>query len=198
MENKLEKYSSNIEQNYWEGKGVYQAELDRLTKKFMPTSGRARNYIGEVIRAINRLYYEFCNNGNCNALDCETIPGEWVECSRCAGVGYTEEEYDDGEVCAEECPDCGGDGGYYEEDEEEYSLNKFFGNFIELLNQFFSERNASDGIVALNGVKSIIENQYAPIAVNIHTYDSLIDNVVWLVLQEEDNESPIPSWYENN
>lgn len=183
MENKLEKYSSNIEQNYWEGKGVYQAELDRLTKKFMPASGRARNYIGEVIRAINRLYYEFCNNGNCNALNSEIIPGEWVECEYCRGEG---------------CSYCDDDGGYYEEDDYEYSVDKFFDNFLELLNQFISERNASDGIVALNGVKSIIENQFSTSKENIHTYDSLIDIVVWLVLQEEDNESPIPSWYENN
>ena len=183
MENKVEKRSSNNEQSYWDGNGVYQAELQRLTNKFMPASGRAKNYIAEVVRAVNRLYYEFCNNGNCNALDCQVIPGDWVECGSCRGEG---------------CSDCDDDGGYYEEDDYEYSVDGFYGNFIDLLNQFFSERNASDGIIALDGVKSIIENQYSPIAVNIHTYDSLIDNVVWLVLQEEDNQEPIPSWYTNN
>lgn len=57
-------------QHYWNNNGAQQQEMDRLTEKFMPARGCAENFTGEVVRAINRLYYEFCNNGNCNALDC--------------------------------------------------------------------------------------------------------------------------------
>ena len=35
----------------------------------METSGSSQTLNGEVVRAINRLYYEFCNNGNCNAVE---------------------------------------------------------------------------------------------------------------------------------
>jgi hypothetical protein len=185
-------------QHYWNNNGAQQQEMDRLTKKFMPTSGCAENFTGEVVRAINRLYYEFCNNGNCNALDCETTPGEWVECSRCGGDGYIREEYDDGEVCEEECPDCGGEGGYYEEDEEEYSLNKFFGNFIELIRQYFEKKNCKEGIEAIDDVQRVIENNCNTEECNISKYDKVVDYVIWLVLNDEDNKDPIPEWYAND
>lgn len=177
-------------QHYWDNNGAQQEEMDRLTKKFMPTSGCAENFTGEVIRAINRLYYEFFNNGNCNALDCETIPGEWVECSHCGGVGYYEEDEED-------CPECGGEGGYYEEDIEEYSLNEFFGNFIELIRQFFEQRNCDEGIKAVNDVQSVIENNFNPTEYHMSKYDRMVDYVIWLVLNDEDNQEPIPGWYEN-
>lgn len=54
---------------YWNGKGANQQEFIRLSNKFMETSGSSQTLNGEVIRAINRLYYEFCNNGNCNAVE---------------------------------------------------------------------------------------------------------------------------------
>lgn len=184
-------------QHYWNNEGAQQKEMDRLTEKFMPAKGCAENFTGEVVRAINRLYYEFCNNGNCNALDCETTPGEWVECSRCGGVGYTKEEYDDGEVCAEECPDCDGEGGYYEEDECEYSLNEFFGNFIKLIRQYFEQKNCKEGIEVIDDVQRVIENNGDTTEYNMSKYDRVVDYIVWLVLNDEDNQEPIPEWYEN-
>ena len=184
-------------QHYWNNEGAQQKEMDRLTEKFMPVQGCAENFTGEVVRAINRLYYEFCNNGNCNALDCEITPGEWVECSRCGGVGYTEEEYDDGEVYAQECPDCGGEGGYYEEDEEEYSLNEFFGNFIKLIRQYFEQKNCKEGIEVIDDVQRVIENNGDTTEYNMSKYDRVVDYIVWLVLNDEDNQEPIPEWYEN-
>ena len=184
-------------QHYWNNNGAQQQEMDRLTEKFMPAKGCAENFTGEVVRAINRLYYEFCNNGNFNALNCETTPGEWVEYSRCGGIGYTEEEYDDGEVCAEECPDCGGEGGYYEEDEEEYSLNGFFGNFIKLIRQYFEQKNCKEVIEVIDDVQRVIENNGDITEYNMSKYDRVIDYIVWLVLNDEDNQEPIPDWYEN-
>ena len=185
-------------QHYWFNNGAQQNEMDRLTEKFMPARGCAENFTGEVVRAINRLYYEFCNNGNYNALDCETTPGEWVECSRCNGVGYTEEEYDDGEVCPEECPDCGGEGGYYEEDECEYSLNSFYENFIKLIRQYFTEKNCKEGVEAIDDVQRVIENRCDTSEYNMSKYDRVVDYIVWLVLNDEDNQEPIPAWYTNN
>lgn len=63
---------STPDQHYWNDNGGNEQELKRLTEKFMPASGRAENLVGEVIRAVNRLYYEFCNNGNGSkeAIEC--------------------------------------------------------------------------------------------------------------------------------
>lgn len=188
---------STPNQHYWNNNGAQQQEMDRLTEKFVPARGCAENFTGEVVRAINRLYYEFCNNGNCNALDCETTPGEWVTCSRCGGMGYTEEKYDDGEVCTEECPECGGEGGYYEEDEEEYSLNEFFGNFIKLIRQYFEQKNCKEGIEVIDDIQRVIENHCDTLEYNMSKYDRVVDYIVWLVLNDEDNQEPIPEWYKN-
>lgn len=189
---------SDKSQHYWDNNGAQQAELDRLTKKFMPAGGCAKNFTGEVIRAINRLYYEFCNNGNCNALDCETIPGDWVECTHCDGIGYTQEEYDDGEIISEECSVCGGEGGYYEEDEYDYSLDEFFGNFLNLIRHYCKSKECWEGVEAVDEVQRIVENGAKPIDVHISAYDRMVDYVVWLVLNDEDNEQAIPGWYTNN
>jgi hypothetical protein len=45
------------------------------------------------------LYYDFCNNGNCNALEYER-----EECEECEGVGY------------ETCITCDDDGYYYDDE----------------------------------------------------------------------------------
>lgn len=160
-------------QHYWNNNGAQQQEMDRLTEKFMPARGCAENFTGEVVRAINRLYYEFCNNGNCNALDCETTPGEWVECSRCGGVGYTEE------------------------DECEYSLNSFYENFIKLIRQYFTEKNCKEGVEVIDDVQRVIENNDDTTEYNMSKYDRVVDYIVWLVLNDEDNQEPIPEWYKN-
>lgn len=186
---------SALNQHYWNNEGAQQKEMDRLTEKFMPAKGCAENFTGEVVRAINRLYYEFCNNGNCNARDCKITPGEWIECSHCGGDGYTEEEYD-GEVYEEECPACGGEGGYFEEDEEEYCLNEFFGNFIKLIHQYFEQKNCKEGIEVINDIQRVIEDHCEPTEYNISKYDRCVDYIVWLVLNDEDNQEPIPEWYE--
>lgn len=183
---------SSPDQHYWNLNGAQQAEMDRLLSKFMPPEGRAKNFVGEVIRAINRLYYEFCNNGNCNALDSVVIPGDWVVCSTCGGTGsYYDEEED------EECPDCNGEGGYYEDDEYDYFLNPFYENFILLIRQFFDIKNCKQGIKEIDAIKNIIENKERSTDQNISHYDRCVDYIVWLVLNDEDNDQPIPDWYEN-
>lgn len=169
---------SRASQHYWNGNGGNEQELQRLTEKFMPASGRAENLVGEVIRAVNRLYYEFCNNGNCNAMDCHTIPGEWVECSRRSGSGYVE-EYDE------------------DSDEEEYTLNGFYGNFINLIREYFTSKNCAEGVKAINELEAIVENMRDTTDANMSVYDRVTDYAVWLVLNDEDNTTPIPEWYKN-
>lgn len=57
---------------YWDGEGAYEAEYKRLYDELVPSSGRSNSFQGEVMRAVSRLYYEYYNNGNCNA--CEEVP----------------------------------------------------------------------------------------------------------------------------
>lgn len=55
--------------SYWNNNGAYQKEGDELYEKLVPPTGAATTLHGELIRGINRLFYEYCNNGNCNAVD---------------------------------------------------------------------------------------------------------------------------------
>ena len=51
---------------YWDKAGTYQAEFDELTGTLMPLSGPCDTFAGELVRAVNRLYYDAFNNGFCN------------------------------------------------------------------------------------------------------------------------------------
>lgn len=55
--------------HYWNHEGAYDKEFFELTDELMPIRGRGENLRAEVVRAANRLYYEYCNNGNCNAAE---------------------------------------------------------------------------------------------------------------------------------
>ena len=55
--------------SYWNETGAYQNAYQQLYDKLVPSSGNAKTLNGELIRAISRLFYEYCNNGNCNAVD---------------------------------------------------------------------------------------------------------------------------------
>lgn len=52
-----------MEATYWSGQGKYQAEFQKLTEELMPAQGEASTVAGEMIRACNRLAYDFYNNG---------------------------------------------------------------------------------------------------------------------------------------
>jgi hypothetical protein len=51
-----------MKNTYWNDSGKFQAEFDELIK-LMPSSGNASTVAGELIRAANRLAYDFYNNG---------------------------------------------------------------------------------------------------------------------------------------
>jgi hypothetical protein len=76
--------------SYWDGNGKYQKEYDRLWKELVPASGEAETEEGELIRAVGRLFYEYCNNGNCNAAE-----REQESCDYCYGSGEIENPYYD-------------------------------------------------------------------------------------------------------
>ena len=55
-------------ETYWNNQGAYREELDNLMVELMPAIGSAETLNGELIRAANRLYWDYCNNGNGNAV----------------------------------------------------------------------------------------------------------------------------------
>ena len=63
--------STELSKHYWNNEGAYETEFKQLTDELMPATGRAQYLVGEVVRAANRLYYEYCNNGNMNAREVE-------------------------------------------------------------------------------------------------------------------------------
>lgn len=66
-----ESFQQINESSYWDEKGKYQEEYDRLYQELVPDQGPAETVKGELIRSVSRLYHEAYNNGNINALDCD-------------------------------------------------------------------------------------------------------------------------------
>lgn len=82
------------------GEGHPQHETFRaLWDELVPSAGEAETKEGEVIRAIGRLVYDWCNNGNCNAAEFLT-----TTCPECGGSGYKDEDFEQSD-----CHYCGGD-----------------------------------------------------------------------------------------
>lgn len=67
--------STNAFENasYWNHHGAYQEQYEILTAKMVPFRGASSSVHGELLRGVGRLFYEYCNNGNCNALTEEGI-----------------------------------------------------------------------------------------------------------------------------
>lgn len=174
--------------HYWNNEGVNQELFDRLTTELMPSRGSAKTLNGELIRAVNRLSYEYCNNGNWNA--CEKTEGEYEECKECSGTGYVTDEDGDEEICR--C--CYGDGVVFEY--VEYNISDFYGKFLGLIEEFviFDEKDSE----LLSNIKDIIllnsdtGTDYFSNK-NMSAYDRLIDYTLRYVVNNEDKA--LPEWY---
>jgi hypothetical protein len=87
MKNTKEQYTTS----YWDENGKYQKEYDTLFDKLVPTSGRAKTNDGNIIRALSCLWYDYCNNGNCNVAEMDYKYG--VENTRLVGRGKESVDY---------------------------------------------------------------------------------------------------------
>lgn len=175
--------------SYWDGTGTYQSQMDRFADKFIPTSGRAATLTGEVVRAANRLYYEYLNNGNINAIDIHT---ESVECPDCGGSGLNN--------YGEECGTCCGAGDI--EATSQVEISSYYENFIALIEDtLMNDRGDIMGIC--DDVRAIIlianeeSNDYFS-SDKRNVYDRLMDEVAQWTIKNENNETLIPEDYEND
>lgn len=192
--------------HYWNDEGRFNREFSNLTDRLMPSYGRGESLMAEVVRAANRLYYEYCNNGNCNVM--EYSEGDEVEreCPYCSGEGYLDDEQED------ICPECDGMGVIYEEGEGEWKFDQYWDNFIKLIRETLAGselENLPEGFQAeaeilMDDIRNFIEcnagenrgNYFSD--KNVHRYDQMIDLVyIWCVANEGREKEEIPTWYTN-
>ena len=185
--------TTELGKSYWNNNGAYQKEYDELYGKMVPSSGAAETLHGELIRAISRLFYEYCNNGNCNAAEAKCVETEYT-CWDCGGSGEIEVD-DEGNV--ETCDSCGGSGVYTEEEIEEVEINPFYGKFLDLIqNSLEKEFDANDVYEIVSTVEEIIKISVEDNRSNyfnnknMAAYNKLSDYVIWFVLNTDDAELP--------
>lgn len=188
----METKRTEVEKHYWNNEGVYSKEFSEMTERLMKPSGCGDNLTAEVVRAANRLYYEYCNNGNCNAVDISE-PAETI-CPCCGGDGYIVEDDE-----AYTCDECDGEGVVYED--ADINIDEYYDNFIKLIKKSIKTNEA---IEALNNIRSfILDGVGAPHDWyfndnNMHMYDLMIDLVYEWAVEHENDNNPIPAWYNNN
>ena len=142
--------------SFWDGNHPQQDEYQNLWDTLVPGSGEADTVEGEAIRAVGRLFYEYCNNGNCNAAE-RSYETEYETCHSCQGSGtveeYTGEEDEDGDEIYEdvECDDCCGCGEVEEEVEGELEINDYYGNMLE-----FIEEHVPESLAKVEAVRDLI------------------------------------------
>lgn len=69
--------TSNEPRTYWNGNGKHQEAYNKLFEELVPATGEATTEAGELLRIASRFYYEWFNNGNCNATEAYYPENEW-------------------------------------------------------------------------------------------------------------------------
>lgn len=187
---------STVNQKYIDGCGANEKEFLRLTEKFMPADGNVpNNLVGEVFASAYRIYYEFHNNGNENALD--VIEGESERCNSCCGRGYNYSNFSDATI---PCEVCGGQGSIYTLPTIE--ISKEFNKMLGLLSFALDVKEYPEIDDILENINYIILNSKDEEFFNALTpedklvYDNLIDCVVdWTLKHEYDKNISLPKDY---
>ena len=168
------------EGSYWNHNGAYQQEGDELYDKLVPAQGAAETLHGELIRGINRLFHEYCNNGNCNAAEI-TYAGErgWWD------VDENEDDYDPNEII-------------------DVQIDPYYGKFLSLIETSLVDRiDDAEVESVVERVREIILDANPDTACsiyfskkNVNAYSRMCDMVIWYVLNTEDRE--LPKGYDKN
>jgi hypothetical protein len=176
----MEKRITPLGQSYWNSNGAYQEEYDRLWNELVPASGPCPTINGELVRAAGRLFYEFCNNGNCNAIETEI-----ERCSNCGGDGQVYDGYDDDEEedIYDDCSWCDGSG----EEEGDKVITEYYEKFLDLI----EENVPGKEIQALRDFMLDSSNGYSRYTFSeseMKVYNDVMDAVLHHVLSTEDKE----------
>lgn len=160
--------------SYWNNNGAYQKESDELYEKLVPAQGAAETLHGELIRGINRLFHEYCNNGNCNAI-IVTTPQDHP---------YDFDEEDEDNIDWEEV--------------EDVDINEYYGKFIDLIEDSLCDVICPDEVSSIcSDIREVIEGgaYNVPCHIyfsekNMNKYNRMCDVVIWYVLNTDDRELP--------
>ena len=182
----LEKLVTKKGNSYWDNNGAYQKEYGALYEKLVPNSGDAKTIHGELIRVCSRLFYDYCNNGNCNVTDIEThYETEYSDCECCYGTGYDHDN--------DECTECGGSGEY--EYEEEYDgetfVTPYFKRMFDFLNDVMIDKESVAEVLDFVLGKSscrFSDSEMLP-------YNNLVDSAIFQILTTENSTNP---YYDSN
>lgn len=160
--------------SYWNNNGAYQKEGDELYEKLVPSEGAAETVHGELIRGINRLFHEYCNNGNGNAIEVIT-PNDHP---------WDYDEDVDGEIDWDEI--------------EEVNIAPYYEKFLDLIQSTLVdticpaeiENICSDvrGVIKDGANNSFCQDYYS--RENVNKYNRMCDVVIWYVLNTEDKALP--------
>lgn len=177
---------TQLGKSYWDNNGAYQNEYEQLYKNLVKPSGSSDTLHGELIRAISRLQHEYCNNGNCNACETETV-SESVTCSSCCGSGYSDNDE------SEECCECCGSGEVEEDVEGDSSVSKFYSKFLYLIESSIPSCSNEVSEVSEIICGNFYGNKEQFSETRMQKYSNLFDRVIHFVLTTENTE--IPEFY---
>ena len=176
----MERGHTKLGDSYWDKKGYYQDDYNILWNNLVPSSGEADTVHGELIRAIGRLYYDYCNNGNINAVDCE-YETEYYDCYSCNGSGE-QEVWNGEEDEVETCDECGGDGEIAEEVQGNPFIAGFFSDLVEFLHKNLENKKVVDDLESYM-LNNFGFYRYDDKSMNV--YDKVVDEVVYTILTTE-------------
>jgi DnaJ-class molecular chaperone len=197
--NKMEKRITEFGKSYWNNNGAYQEEYDKLYEELVPSRGEADTIHGEMIRAVSRLFYDFCNNGNCNVREvqeesCDECGGSGYEeedCHSCCGIGYYVEEEGD------ECLECGGSGyetrdcGYCGGDcyvDGDVVINDYYQDMIDFLHQHSTNKRVVEKVEEFITRKDLGYGDYTFGDDEMKVYNDLVDAVMYQTLTTENKK----------
>ena len=170
------KQTTELGNSYWGNNGVYQKQYDELYEKLVPLSGEAETIHGEMIRAVSRLYYDFCNNGNCNVLEYEQDT-----CQECGGSGYVDNDDEDG---IEDCYWCDGQGT----EEGDIVIDDYYQEMIDFLEDNMVNTKSLDVLIDFLEDKSYGYGKYTFNDKEMKIYNDLVDAVMYQILTTENEK----------
>ena len=171
-----EKLNSTLKQHYWEDSGVYQKIYDNLYNELVPASDMAETIHGELIRCISRLYYDFCNNGNCNVLD-----NEMENCEYCDGYGYEEDADGEEQDCSYCDGECRVDGDLYVID--------YYDDMLSFLEINMTERDLAKDL--RSWLLNEYQTRYSFSDEQMNVYDKVVDSIVYQCLTTANKPNPL-------
>lgn len=186
----MERKHTPLGKSYWNNTGAYQKENKEISKRLIENSTThiPTNVHGRLMSAMNMLYYDFNNNGNCNVIEEIT-----KECPECGGSGYEDSRHSDDEDDQRDCSCCGGDCTILDELEmrEDYATEfKFLletlpredKHLTMKLEEFILDKN-----IYLTRQHRTSKYDYFS-AENTAIYDKTVDAVIYFILTTENKE----------